>query len=207
MEFRSERTALTVISETIIKAGVSLYNAVKYTYALAGEDFYRCDVRDVLKVVLNNLTETNALQSMGLHIDHDKCAEMDSPEYDRVLSLMVYSFAVRIPALKDVRVRGASLDDNQIRALYELVVSKGAANYEDAIPEDFEGNRRLVRGGKPLPPYTADWYKVYVYTYVPALATISNKNVFLLGFVDVLFTLFHACLEEALEKQITEFAT
>ena len=35
MEFISERTACTMISETVVKAGVSLFNAVKYIYMIA----------------------------------------------------------------------------------------------------------------------------------------------------------------------------
>lgn len=206
MEFRSERTALTIVSDTIIKAGVSLYNAVKYIYSLADEDFYNCNIKDVFKVVLNNITDTNCLQSMGLRINNYKCVEMNTPEYDRVLSLMVYSFAVRIPTLRRVTVKGDALDDNQMKALYELVLSKGAANYQEVISEDYETIRKLVRSGKPVPEYSAEWYKLYIYTSVPALSTISNKNLFLLGFVDILFTLFYTCLEEELEKQLKGFA-
>ena len=57
MDFKSERAALTGISETIVKCGVSLYNAVKYIYSLAAEDFYNCSIKDALKVVLNNITD------------------------------------------------------------------------------------------------------------------------------------------------------
>lgn len=206
MDFQSERTALTILSETIIKGGASLYNAIKYTYSLADEDFYNCDVKDILKVVLNNLTSPNALQSMGLRMSNERCEEMNSPAYNRVLPLIVHSFAVRIPALRRASVRGETMDDNQLRALYELIVSKGGDNIDGVIEEDYNTNRKLIRSGRELPPYTADWYKAYVYTKVPALAEVTNKNMFLLGFVDVLFTLFHACLEEELARQITEFS-
>ena len=77
-----------------------------------------------------------------------------------------------------------------------MVISKGAGNYDNVIADDFEEIRRMVKSGKPVPAYDAEWYKGYIYTYVPTLAAITNKNVFLLGSADILFTLFYSCLEE-----------
>ena len=45
MEFISERTAYTMISDTVVKAGVSLFNAVKYIYMIGDKDFYNINVR------------------------------------------------------------------------------------------------------------------------------------------------------------------
>ena len=45
MEFQSERTAITLISDVMIKSGVSLYNATKYIYSFAQDDFYNCKRR------------------------------------------------------------------------------------------------------------------------------------------------------------------
>ena len=134
MEFKSDRIALTTIAEAIVKSGVNLFNTVQHVYARADDDFYNCDIKDLLKVVLNNVTDIKALDNMGLRINNFKCAEMNSPEYDRVLSLIVYSFAVRIPTLKRIKARGKVLSDSQLKKIYEIGVSKGAANYEDAIP-------------------------------------------------------------------------
>ena len=205
MEFKSDRIALTTIAEVIVKSGVNLFNTIKHIYALADEDFYNCDIKDLLKVVLNNVTDIKALDNMGLRINNFKCAEMNSPEYDRVLSLIVYSFAVRIPTLKRIKARGKVLSDSQLKKIYEIVVSKGAANYEDAIPISYNGIRRMVRSGKEIPPYNADWYKTYIYQYVPAVSTITNKNIYLLGVVDILFTLFYSCVEEELRSVVEEF--
>ena len=81
MQFQSERSAITLISDAIVKSGVSLYNAVKYVYSIAEDDFYNCKIKDVLKVILNNLTDTNCLSALGLRIDNEKCREMNSSEY------------------------------------------------------------------------------------------------------------------------------
>ena len=184
MEFISERTAYTLISETVAKAGVSLFNAVKYIYMIADKDFYNINIKDIFKIALSNISNTTCLYNTGIKLDKERCAEMNSPEYERVLSLMVYSFAVRLPLLKNVKTKGGSLNDKQIKAIYDLVIAKGAGNYDNIITDDFEEIRRLVKQNKPVPAYDAEWYKGYIYTYVPALATISNKNVFLLGSAD-----------------------
>ena len=206
MEFISERTAFTLLSETVVKAGVSLFNAVKYIYMIADKDFYNINIRDIFRISLNDVTNTTSLFNTGIKLDKERCKEMNSPEYERVLSLMVYSFAVRLPELKNVKTKGGSLNDKQIRTIYDMVVAKGAANYENVITDDFEEIRRMVKQGRSVPAYDAEWFKGYIYSYVPALAAITNKNVFLLGSADILFTLFHSCLEEQLERLLESLA-
>ena len=62
------------------------------------------------------------------------------------------------------------------------------------------------KSGRPVPAYDAEWYKGYIYTYVPTLSAITNRNVFLLGSADILFTLFYSCLEEELVRQLNSLA-
>lgn len=205
MDFKSERAALTGISETIVKCGVSLYNAVKYIYSLAAEDFYNCSIKDALKVVLNNITDCDSLQALGLRINNNKCGEMNSEEYNQILSLIVFSFAVRIPALKLVKNGDDTLTEDQIHTIYEMVLSKGAENYNEIIKESYLETKYLVKKGKPIPPYSAEWYKTYIYRNIPELSAITNKNMFLIGFVDVLFTMFYSCMEEELKNVILSY--
>lgn len=206
MEFISERTAFTMISDTVVKAGVSLFNAVKYIFMIADKDFYNINVKDIFKIALKNISDTTSLFNTGIKLDKERCKEMNSPEYERVLSLMVYSFAVRLPELKAVKTRGGTLNDKQIKAIYDMVVAKGAGNYENVIADDFEEVRRMVKMGRPVPAYDAEWFKGYIYGYVPALASVSNKNLFLLGSCDILFTLFYSSLEEELERVLNSLA-
>ena len=205
MDFKSERAALTGISETIVKCGVSLYNAVKYIYSLAAEDFYNCSIKDALKVVLNNITDCDSLQALGLRINNNKCGEMNSEEYNRILSIIVFSFAVRIPALKLVKNGDDTLTEDQIHTVYEMVLSKGSENYNEIIKESYLETKYLVKKGKPIPPYSAEWYKTYIYRNIPELSAITNKNMFLIGFVDVLFTMFYSCMEEELKNVILSY--
>lgn len=202
MEFISERTALTTLSDTVVKAGVALFNAVKYIYLISDKDFYNINIKDIFKIALNNISDTTCLYNTGIKLEKERCAEMNTPEYERVLSLMVYSFAVRLPILKNVKTQGGTLSDKQIKAIYDMVISKGAGNFENVITDDFEEFRKAVKSGKSLPAYDAEWFKSYIYGYVPALAAITNRNVFLLGSADILFTLFSACLEEELTHQL-----
>ncbi len=202
MEFMSERTAITILSDIIVKCSVSLFNAVKYIYSIAEDDFYNCNIKDVLKVTINNITDTNCLSALGLRINNDKCKEMNTAEYNNVLSLTVYSFAVRIPTLKSIECDGQTLRDDQIKALYDTVISKGAKNYKNTIEESFDEIKKLVKQKKPIPPYSADWYKTFILTQTAELSEIKNKNIFLLGAVDILFTMFYACLEDELQTAI-----
>lgn len=206
MEFVSERTAFTMLSETVVKAGVSLFNAVKYIYMIADKDFYNISVKDIFKISLKNITDTTCLYNTGIKLDKERCKEMNSPEYERVLSLMVYSFAVRLPELKNMKINNQSLNDKQIKSIFDMVVAKGAGNYDNVIVDDFEEIRRMVRTGRPVPAYDAEWFKSYIYSYVPALTAITNKNMFLLGSCDILFTLFYSGLEEELKRVLSGLA-
>lgn len=207
MEFVSERTAFTMISETVVKAGVSLFNAVKYIYMIADKDFYNINVKDIFKISLRNITDTTCLYNTGIKLDKERCREMNSPEYERVLSLMVYSFAVRLPELKNVKINNQSLNDKQIKTIFDMVVAKGAGNYDNVIVDDFEEIRRMVKTGRPVPAYDAEWFKSYIYSYVPSLTAITNKNMFLLGSCDILFTLFYSGLEEELKRLLESLVT
>ncbi|MBQ5318155.1 MAG: hypothetical protein J6K17_03565 [Oscillospiraceae bacterium] len=207
MFFINESAAINGIADTIMKGSVSLYNAIKYIYSIADNDFYNVNIKDAFKVVLNNVTDADSLQALGLRINDKTCAEMQNKEYNRVLPLIVYSFAVRIPTLKNVKNGDDYMSDDQLYRLYTAVIEKGAENYNDLIPETFLETKYLVRKGKKIPHYTADWYKTYIYTNVPSLAEITNKNMFLFGLVDVLFAMFYSCLEEELHNKIIEFTT
>lgn len=206
MDFINEENALNGLADTVIKGGVCLYNAIKYIYAIAEDDFYRINIKDAFKIVLNNITDSDSLKALGLHIDNESCAEMQNPEYNRVLPLILYSIAVRLPSLRNVRNGDDRMSDDQIQKVYDIVTAKGAENYDELIGESFAEFKYLVHKNKPLPPYTAEWFKNYLYTGVPTLAEVTNKNMFLLGFCDVLFAMFYTCLEEELSGKVLEYS-
>lgn len=206
MDFINEAAAVNALAEEIVKGGVCLFNAVKYIYSIAEDSFYTVNIKDAFKIVLNNVSDTDSLAALGLHIDGQSCGEMMNDEYNKVLPLMVYSLAVRIPVLKNLRGQSGPMTDDQLYKVYNAVLAKGAENYKDAVAESFMEIKYLVRKGKKLPPYNADWFKTFIYTNIPSLSDITNKNMFLLGFADVLFAMFYSCLEESLFEKIKELS-
>lgn len=206
MDFINEQNAINGIADAIVKGGVCLFNAIKYIYSIAEEDFYTVDIRDALKVVLNNIYDTDSLTALGLRLDNDSCREMAGEEYNRILPLIVYSLAVRIPVLKNLKGESGPMTDEQLYRVYQTVMSRGADNWGNTIDESFAEIKYLVRKGKKLPTYNADWFKSYIFSNVDALSRITNKNMFLLGFADVLFAMFYSCLEEELFEKVKEYS-
>lgn len=206
MNFVNENTAINGLADYIARCAACLYNSIKYIYSLGENDFYNVSIKDVLKVILNNIPNADSLKALGLKIDGYTCGEMNSEAYNKVLNLMLYSFAVRIPVLKSVRNGDEMMTDDQLYRLYNAVIDKGAENIGEIISETYLEMKYLVRKGKKLPPFTADWYKSYIYTSVPTLTEITNKNMFLLGFVDVLFAMFYSCMEDGLSARILEYS-
>jgi hypothetical protein len=205
LEFYDEKTAIDGMADFILRGGVSMYNTMKYIYSLAEKDFYNVNIKDVIKLVINNVTGVDALSVLGLRAEGEKVAQMETESYRRLLPAMVYSLAVRVPALKPVLVGEKPLTDDQIYKIYNAVMQKGGANTDDIIPETFLEIKYLVKKQKPLPPFTADWYKNYIFAKVPELAAITNKNIFLLGASDIFFGMFYACFFEALSAQLEEY--
>jgi hypothetical protein len=205
LDFYDEKTAVDGISDFILRGGVAMYNALKYVYALAERDYYNVNIKDVFKIILNNVTEPDALRVLGLRSEGPDVQEMESDSYRQLLPLMVFSLAVRTPTLKNAVIGEKVMTDDQIYKVYSAVIAKGAENIGDIIPETFLEIKYLVRKGKPLPPFTADWYKNYLFSSVPAIAAITNKNIFLLGVSDIFFSMFYACYEEALHLKVQEY--
>ena len=96
MDFQSERQAITVLSDIIVKSSVSLFNSTKFIYSLTDDDFYNCDIKDVFKIIFNNFYDVSPLEAMGLKINPQKCKAMSNPLYDKIMPLILYSFAARI---------------------------------------------------------------------------------------------------------------
>ncbi len=194
MKFEDESTAYELISETVVKAGISLVNAIKYICAVSEKDLYSISIRDILKNSLKDITNTKSLFDEGE-------TEIKAPKdagFERVLPLVVYSFAVRLPELKYIKTSGGSLTDKQIKDIFDIISAKGAANYGGVIEEDIGYINKLVKKKKPVPVYDADWFKSYIMNFLPSLREFTNANMFLLGSCDILFTLFYESLMDRL---------
>lgn len=201
MYFEDETSAILGIADHISTAAGSLFTATKYIYALADSKYYECDIKDVFRIILNNIREPQRLSAFRLDIGSCACAAMETPAYEAVRDLILYSFAVRVPVLGRSE-SGAALSDEQVQAVYETVLLGHAVNPGGFIKDSFEDIRKSVKKRRPLPPYKTDWYRAYIYARCPALADISNKNIFLLGAAEPLFSMFYLQQESELRKYI-----
>ncbi len=197
MYFEDETTAILNLSDQIITAADSLFKATKYIYALGHNKYYECDIKDVFRIILNNIRSPERLSAFRLNISGPDCAAMETPAYAVVADLILYSFAVRVPILgrPDMEV---SLSDEQVLALYDTVMLGRAVNPGCFIQDSFEDIRKRIKRRRPLQPYKTDWYRAYIYAHCPALAELSNKNLFLLGATEPLFSMFYLRLEQEL---------
>ena len=205
MYFEDETSAILSISDHIVAASNSLFTATKYIYALADDKYYECDIKDVFRIILNNIHAPQRLSAFRLDISSAALAAMETPAYEAVKDLILYSFAVRIPVLGRSD-SGAALSDEQVQALYETVLLGHPINPGGFIQDSFEDIKRRVKRRRPLPPYKTDWYRAYIYAHCPALADISNKNIFLLGAAEPLFSMFYLQHETELRAFIAKLA-
>lgn len=202
MQFEDEKRSVARLADMIVSAAAALFRATKYIYSLCDKDFYHCDIKDVFKIVLNNMERVDTLAALGLVCDGPACGAMNSPEYEKVFSLMAYSFAVRLPLLKNAETAGEPLTDQQIKAVYDAVMERDIVNFDNAVSQSFEEMKAVARRGRDIPPYETEWYRVYLYRNIPALAQVSNRNLFLLGVADLLLAMFYMRLEEELTREL-----
>lgn len=206
MTFSNEQAAMTQLTDMIFKAGANLFKATKYLYALTTENYYNCDIKDFFKVILNNIFNADVMRAFHINIDEAGCPALNTREYFDVFRLIIYSFAVRLPALCQVQVAGDRMSAKQIASVYEAVMEKGVVNYGDAITESFSDIASAVKKGKAIPPYSSEWFRLYIFTMIPELAEITNQNFFFVGAAEMLFSLYYLCLEKEFEKCINALA-
>lgn len=202
MTFTNESDALVELTDMILKAGANLFKATKYLYALTAENYMSCDIKDFYKVILNNIFNVDVISAFHITIDNQTCGPMNTREYFDVFRLIIYSFAVRLPALCHVEVKGEYMTTRQISSIYEAVMEKGVVNHGDAITESFSQIANDVKKGKSVAAYSPEWFRTYIFTTIPELAEISNHNLFFLGAADMLFSLYYICLENEFEKRV-----
>ena len=76
---------LTMLTDAVDNAALSLFNAIKYIYMISDEDFYNVNIKDMFRVTLNDVTNPDALESLGLRLVPDKIKELDKPRFDELL--------------------------------------------------------------------------------------------------------------------------
>ena len=123
----------------------------------------------------------------------------ETAEFGRVQHLIMYSLAVRLPFIAR-QTEDFPLSDKQLKQVYELMIKNGADNFGEIIYESYEGNFKVRKHKNPLPSYSSDWFRRYVYTYMPKFGEINNRNLYFLGCVEAMFPLYYSAMTAQLKK-------
>ena len=195
--------ALRKIADLIDLASESLFNAVRYCYLVADNDFYNVNVKDIFKMGLNNLTKPDCFKNLGLNLDESKIGEMGTEHFREVLSILRYSFAIRLPFIKRY-ADSSTLKDGHVKQIYDILESYGFLNPDGIVEESFKSMSWLVRTKKNEPQFETEWFRRWIYTYGHDLAAINNRNMFVLGCVEALFPLYYASLQELIVNEMNK---
>lgn len=197
----SNEDVLKKIAEDIDCASRSLFNAVRCCYQIADDDFYNINVKDVFKIGLNNITNPESFRNLGIVPDERKLREMASEQFEEVLGVIRYSFAIRLPFIRRY-AEESTLRDGQVKQIYDLLEEVGFANPDGILEGSYKSMAWLVRTKKAEPPFETEWFRRWIYTYGHDLAAINNRNMLLLGCVEALFPLYYASLQELVVEQM-----
>ena len=190
--------------DIIDSASESLFMALKYCYLVADEDFYNINIKDVFKIGLSDITNTECFRNLGLSPERANIGEMAGESFAAVQDIIRYSFAVRLPfARRDCT--DSIVKDGQVRTAYEMLEEYGFENPDSIVQLSYKSSAWLARTKKPEPQYDTEWFRSWVYTYGHELAAINNRNMFLLGCADALFPLYYATLKERLITEMENY--
>ena len=206
---------ITEAAELVGRTALSLFNAIKCVYAVSADDFYNINVKDVFKVSLSDVSNPAALSNMGISFDREKFGVMESENFSQVLGILHYSLGIRLPFMRryapDDHPINSQLRDSHIKDMWTYCHRNGAANNGGVIEEDFKSMTRLFKTKMPEPPVTTDWFRRFIYTTAAAesprsafgeLTAINNRNMFLFGSFDTMYTLYYSALVEMLLQKL-----
>lgn len=200
MDFPND--SLPILSGIITNTSKSMAQAMKYIYAVAGEDFYNINVKDIFRLALTDVTDCAKLENLNININKKEISDIfSSNEFSRVQHMLGYNLAARLPFYKKL-ISDFPLKDKQLKSLYDSIIYDGADNFGGIISESFEENNKLIKQKQNLPPFTSEWFRRYVYTYIPVLGEINNRNLYFLGCVEAMFPLYYSALTAQLKKVI-----
>ena len=188
--------SLPIIAGTITNTARSMTMVMQYIYTVSDSDFYNINIKDVFRIALMDVTETSRLENLGIRIKTpENDAMFETAEFGRVQHLIMYSLAVRLPFIAR-QTEDFPLSDKQLKQVYEIMLKNGADNFGDIIYESYEGNFKV----RKQPSYSSDWFRRYVYTYMPKFGEINNRNLYFLGCVEAMFPLYYSAMISQLKK-------
>ena len=197
---------LLSMASVVNAASESIYEAMKYIYSVAYEDFYDINVKDIFKIALSNITDPGVLNNLGYKIYPERIGDLRNSEFAVVKKIIAYSFAVRLPFIKRyLPSKSVIFADNEIRDLFQAICDSGAQNVDGIVPMDFRANMRTAKlRDIEEPVFDTEWFKTWVYTYGKEFSVINNKNMFFLGCTDALFPLYWSAVTDRLLAMIKE---
>lgn len=197
---------LLSMASVVNAASESIYEAMKYIYSVAYEDFYDINVKDIFKIALSNITDPGVLNNLGYKLYPERIGDLRNAEFAVVKKIIAYAFAVRLPFLKRyLPAKSVIFSDNEIRDLFQAICDSGAQNVDGIVPMDFRANMRTAKlRDVEEPVFDTEWFKTWVYTYGKEFSVINNKNMFFLGCADALFPLYWSAVTDRLLAMIKE---
>ena len=195
---------LLSMASVVNAASESIYEALKYIYSVAYEDFYDINVKDIFKISLNNITDPGVLNNLGYKIYPERIGDLRNSEFAVVKKIIAYAFAVRLPFIKRyLPPKTITFNDNDIKDLFQAVCDSGAQNVDGIVPMDFRTNMRTAKlKDAEEPVFDTEWFKTWVYTYGKEFSVINNRNMFFLGCADALFPLYWSAVTDRLLSMI-----
>ena len=195
---------LLSMASVVNAASESIYEALKYIYSVAYEDFYDINVKDIFKISLSNITDPGVLNNLGYKIYPERIGDLRNSEFAVVKKIIAYAFAVRLPFIKRyLPPKSLTFTDNDIRDLFQAICDSGAQNVDGIVPMDFRANMRPAKlRDAEEPVFDTEWFKTWVYTYGKEFSVINNKNMFFLGCADALFPLYWSAVSDRLLSMI-----
>ena len=187
---------VTILANTVDSTALSLFNGIKYIYMISDEDFYNVSIKDIFRVALSDVTNPRSIENMGLKLIPEKTKEVDSPQFDELLKIIRFAFAVRIPFLKRKFRKGEGPDDRFLKSAYALICEKGVDNPGGIVDGDFRRFAKLAKSKREEPFFEPDWFRKWVYSYGGELSQFNNRNLFLLGCTEALLPMFYEAFTE-----------
>ena len=171
--------SLPIIAGIITNTARSMTTVMQYIYTVSDSDFYNINIKDVFRIALMDVTDTSRLENLGIRIKTpENDAMFETAEFGRVQHLIMYSLAARLPLISR-QIEDFPLSDKQL---------------------SYEGNFKVRKQKNPLPSYSSDWFRRYVYTYMPKFGEINNRNLYFLGCVEAMFPLYYSAMTAQLKK-------
>lgn len=194
---------LKAIAEAVDKTSRSMFNAIKYVYIVSDEDFYNQNIKDIMKIGLNDIMDPDCYKNLGIAYDKNKLGELESEKFAEAVSIFRYTFAIRIPFMRRV-MKKFPLKDGQIKQLYAMISEYGMSNPESIVEYDLKAMMNLAKHKKEEPVFDGGWFRRWVYTYSRELSAINNRNLFTFGCTDAMFPLYYSALQDKITEIVQE---